>query len=821
MRMNRRIGTSVWTVVAALALATGTLPAADVPQLANVQRLTVEPADVRLADARSRQQIVVTAHVADGYLLDATRQASFESADPGVALVDQTGVVRPVRAGTTRIRIKAAVQTVEVPVTVGDLTKTPRVSFNNEIMGILGKTGCNSGQCHGHNSGKGGFKLSLRGYDPANDFQRIVAAEHGRIDREDLEQSKILMKPTGQTSHRGGKRFTPGSPFAKTIRQWLVEKAESDVGRAVKLTRIEVLPEHGIFPATELSQQLIVRAHFADGSVRDMTDQAIYELSAEGVIEVNPEGLATAKREGEAAVFVRFLGHMGLSRFVVIRHKPDFAWTEPPVNNFIDGHIAAKLKRIQVLPSELCTDAEFLRRVSLDVVGLPPTANDARAFLADSRPDKRSRKIDELLDDEGFADVWANYWLEISGTYDGGSSIRGKGMKALALWLRNAIHRNLPFDQFVRAVVSGKGRAMENPAIFFSANRLPKVEVVPQLFLGIRLECAQCHDHPFDVWKQADYQALGHFFTGLVAKEGSGEASSDFSHTVPPENFLPWEKDKKRTLKHLDGSSVDVPGTRDPRDFLVDWLFGPAKKRTARAVANRVWGKLFGRGIVEAVDDMRFSNPAVNEPLLEALADDFIAHRYDFKHLVRTILNSRTYQLSSIANAGNMREHMNFSHARLRRLSAEQLYDAIAQVTGVSGDNLSQAPPGLRAAQFPGMYTGSSFLAMFGRPQQRMSPCECIRSNDTTLPQVLHLLNGDTVSNRLRAEGGTLVRLLASKLGNDRLVEDMYFHVLSRPPDERERRQALEYVQSSADHAQGAEDLLWALITSQEFLFNH
>lgn len=821
MCVNERNMTRIWVTAALVAVTTAVLPAAKAPQLADVRRLTVEPVDVRLADSRSRQQLVVTAHAAHGYLLDATRQATFASTDPAIAAVDRAGVVRPVRAGTTRIHITVSGQTVEAPVTVGDLMKTPRVSFNNEVMSILGKAGCNSGPCHGHNSGKGGFKLSLRGYDAAADFQRVVGAEHGRIDRDDLEQSKLLLKPTGQMAHRGGKRFGMDSAFYKTLRQWLVEKAESDVGRAVKLSRIEVLPEHVVFPQTELQQQLIVRAHFADGSVRDVTDQAIYELSAEGVVEVSPEGVVTARREGEAAVFVRFLGHMGLSRFVVIQHKPNFAWTEPPANNFIDQHVWAKLKSIQVLPSDLSSDVEFLRRASLDTVGLPPTAADARAFLADSRPDKRQRKIDELFDDEGFGDVWASYWLEISGTYDGGASIRPKGMRALSFWLRHSINRNLPYDHFVRALVASKGGAMETPAIFFGVNRLAKVEVIPQLFLGIRLECAQCHDHPFDIWKQADYQALGHFFIGLASKEGPGEAANDVFNFVPPENFLPWEKDKKRTLRLLDGSTVSVPATRDPRDYLVDWLFGPAKKRTARALVNRVWGKLFGRGIVEAVDDMRFSNPPVNEPLLDALADDFIAHKYDFKRLVRTILNSRAYQLSSVANATNVREQMNFSHARLRRRSAEQLYDAIALVTGVHGDPLSQAPPGLRAAQFPGIYTGSNFLAMFGRPTQRMSPCECIRSHETTLPQILHLLNGDTVSKKLRAEGGVLNRLLAGKLGSDRLVEELYFHVLSRPPDQRERRLALEYMQSSEDHAQGAEDLMWALLTSQEFLFNH
>jgi hypothetical protein len=562
-----------------------------------------------------------------------------------------------------------------------------------------------------------------------------------------------------------------------------------------------------------------VRAHFAEGLVRDVTDQAIYELSAEGVVEVRPDGLVAGKRDGEAAVLVRFLGQMALSRFLVIRHQPTFAWTEPPVQNFIDTHVWSKLKTIQVLPSDLCSDVEFLRRAAFDTTGLPPTPDEVRTFIADSRPDKRARKIDDLLDREAFGDHWALRWLEISGVRE--SYIRGKMLWTLSFWLRDAINRNMPYDQFAKTLLAGNGSTLENPAVTFTVTEIAKVEVIPQLFLGVRLECAQCHDHPFDVWKQSDYQSLQLFFLELANKEGPGDTSGrEIRNFVAPEKFLPWEMGKTVSLRLLDGSTVDVPVQRNRREVLGEWLFGAAKKQTALAIANRTWGKLLGRGIIEPVDDMRFSNPPVNSPLLETLADDFIAHGYDFKHLVRTILNSRTYQLSSIPTASNAREEMNFSHARLRRLSGEQLLDAIMQVTGV-GEEMKTTPLGFRAAQIPTEYTGSRFLSMFGRPNQRMSPCECIRSQEVTLPQILHLLNGDTIGRKLRAEDSTLNRLLAAKPSNERLVEDLYVAVLSRLPIDRERQLGQDYIQSADDQGQGAEDIMWTLLTSQEFLFNH
>lgn len=790
-------------------------------------RLTVLPSEIRLPSDRSRQQLLVTHHAEDGYEYDLTRDARLESLDPSIAEVDRAGVVWPRRQGATVVRISHSGAdgkplTAEVPVSVGDLAASPPVSFRSEVMAILGKAGCNAGACHGHNSGRGGFKLSLRGYDPEADLWALTRDRAGRrLDLLSPERSLMLLKPAGVIAHGGERRFRPDSPSYSVLRQWIREGARSDVGGPLRVERIEVHPEFRLIPQVDLSQQIAVHAHFADGTIRDVTDQAIYELSAEGVVEVRPDGLVTGKREGEAAVLVRFLGKMALSRFLITRHRADFAWTEPPANNFIDRHVWDKLKAIEVTPSELCTDAEFLRRAAIDVTGLPPDPAEVRSFLADSSADKRMRKIDELLDRDAFGDFWTMRWLEISGTGEGGDSAGHKNLSTFSFWLRNALNRNVPYDQIAKVLIAGNGSSLQNPEVTYTFNRLPKAEILPQIFLGVRLECAQCHDHPFDVWKQSDYQSLQAFFIDLANKEGAGDPGGrEWSNFVPPEKFLPWELGKTVSLRLLDGSTVASPVQRNRREVLADWIFGPAKKQAARALVNRVWGKLLGRGIVEPVDDMRFSNPPVNAPLLEALADDFLAHNYDLKHLLRTILSSRTYQLSSAPNANNAQEEMNFSHARLRRLSAEQLFDAIAQVTGVS-EELRTVPNGFRAVQILGEYSGSRFLSMFGRPSLRMSACECIRSQEVTLPQVLHLLNGDTIGAKLRAKGSTLERLLANNPSDDQIVEELYLQVLSRLPSDRERELSLAYLRDAEDHSQGAEDLMWSLLTGQEFVFQH
>jgi len=786
----------------------------------DLERLTVVPERVVLHHARSRRQLLVTGH-ASGYEYDRNRDATFHSEDETVATVDTSGVVHPVRKGTTKIHVVVGDKRAEVVVSVGDVDAPRPVSFTNDVMAVVGKAGCNAGTCHGHSSGKGDFKLSFRGYDLSVDHTALSDSDSGRVDLDVNDDSLILQMPTAQLDHGGGKRFEIESEPYEILRQWIAEGATSDAGTATVLERIEVLPAERTLSRPGLQQQLAVLAHFADDEVRDVTHQASFELSNEGIIQVDSNGLVTSLVEGEAAVFVRFLGKMGLSRFLTIQHKPEFVWMPQPERNFIDPLIHAKLRQIQVAPSELSTDVEFLRRVSLKTVGVPPHPDEVRAFEANDDSSKRLRKIDELIDRNEFGQQWAMYWLELSGSTESGDSARFKGMWMMKFWLEDVINRNLPYDEFVRQVVAGRGSSIRNPGMTFSTNQLARQETVPQLFLGVRLRCAECHDHPFDIWKQADYQALGKFFEGLGYKESALDPyGRDIQRFVPPENSLPWKKGSMVSLRLLDGSTVEAPVTVDRRDVLVDWMFGPARQMTAHAIVNRVWGRLFGRGIVDPVDDMRFSNPSVNEPLLDALAENFIAHDYNFKHLVRTILISRTWQRSSRTNETNAGDQMNFSHFVPHTMPAETLLDSICVVTG-SPEQFRIGPPGMRAVNLPYVNIRSRFLKTFGRPDKRMSACECDRTNESTLPQALHLFVGDTLADKIRSEDGRLAHLLAADLTNRQLVEELYLAVLSRFPTSAELDFGSEYLSMTENRQYAAEDVMWALLSSREFILHH
>lgn len=785
----------------------------------DVATIRLIPNSITLDDVRSRQRVAVMATDRFGDEHDVTSQAQLEVAT-GEARIDNHQIVVPLHAGRSTLVARYGRLTAESPLTVGDLATTTPVSFTNEVMAVLGKAGCNAGPCHGHASGKGGFKLSLRGYDPSADHESLFRREFGRrIDLQSPAHSLILGKPTGELPHGGGNRLARGTDDATLLTQWLAEGAKSDFGRVAKLERIEVTPGDRLFARPGLTQQLIVSAHFADGRVRDVTSRAIYELTNDvGIARVDDQGRITALREGETAVLVRFLGKMTLSRVLVVNRKPDFVWNGPKPRNFVDEHVFKKLRAIQVVPSPLATDAEFLRRVSIDVVGVPPTVEDVAEFLADRDPNKRAKLIDRLLADDRFGEQWALYWLELSGATESGGSVGRSGMWAFYHWLRDSINRNEPFDRFVRAIVAGKGSVIGEPNSAFSL-RIPRVEAIPQAFLGMRVQCAQCHDHPFDVWTQANYNSLATFFTNVKIKDGP-RFYVDSQTFVAPENYLPWNKTKRTKLHHLDGSSVEVGATTDYREALADWMLGDAKSWTARAIANRTWGRLMGRGIVEPVDDMRFSNPPVNEPLLAALAEDFLTHKYDFKHLMRTILNSHAYQASSTANESNAADTMNFSHAALRRLTAEQLLDTLSATTGIV-DEIPGAPVGMRAAQWAPLNTRSRFLETFGRPNRRATACTCERAMETTLPQSLLLMNGETVETKLRDPQGAVQRIISGDGPDAAKIDALYLRLLARHPTPAEIHTAEMYLAGTNARGEAFIDLAWALLNSQEFLFNH
>jgi hypothetical protein len=798
---------------------------------ARIVALTAEPAQVVLTHAGDRQHLLITARLVDDSLRDGTRSVQYASADPAIAAVDAQGIVTPKAAGQTTISVAGSGLSVQVPVLVKSADRRP-VSFANDVMPILARAGCNSGACHGAASGKKGFKISLRGYDPPTDYVTLTRGTEGRrLCLNDPDCSLVLLKPTGLVPHEGGERFDVHSEYARTLRRWIAEGAGSDLDRAPKLIDLDVAPAFRTFATPGLEQQLLVTARFSDGSSRDVTADARYSSNNDSAADPDETGLVRMRHKGEAAVMVRYGALVQVATFVVLEHNPAFAWTDPPENNFIDQLVNAKLKRMEILPAELTTDEEFLRRVSYDLLGLPPTPDEVRAFLADTRTDKRARLIDALLERPEHADYWALKWGDLLKIrFD---LLNDKGTWGLYRWLRDNVAGNKPFDRQVRELVAAEGSCAEYPAANFwriFPNPDDASEEVVQVFFGVRLMCAKCHDHPFEKWVQNDYYGMTAFFSQVTRKPGvrngdlvvfCGETPALATHPRTGQALPP---------KFLDGVAQPVTAEQDARRLLADWMTRKDNPFLARATVNRVWSFLFGRGIIDPVDDIRSSNPPVNGPLLDALARDFVDHDFDMRHLLRTILNSRTYQLSARTNPFNRDDTQNFSHALPRRLSAEQLLDTLGQVTGIpetftprySGAGTVALPAGgVRAGQLPDRQLTAEMLELFGRPKGETS-CSCERHEEARMTQALHLINGKSVADRLANPAGRVAKLVQTPgMSDEQIIEELYLAVLSRLPRATEKELMRKHFAASGDKLKAAQDVTWVLLNSKEFLFNH
>jgi hypothetical protein len=797
----------------------------------NVVALNAEPAQVVLTHAGDRQHLLVTGKLADDTLRDCTRSVQYASANPAVAAVSAEGVVTPKAAGQTTISVAGFGLSVQVPVVIKGADRRP-VSFANEVMPIFAKAGCNSGACHGAASGKKGFKISLRGYDPPTDYVTLTRGTEGRrLCRNDADRSLLLLKPTALVPHEGGKRFDFRGEYAQTLRRWIAEGAASDLDTAPKLVGLDVSPGFRTVPAPGLEQQLLVTARFSDGSSRDVTADVRTSSNNESAADPDESGLVRMRHKGEAAVMVRYGPLVSVATFVVLEHNPAFAWTDPPENNFIDKLVNAKLKRMEIVPSELTTDEEFLRRVSYDLLGLPPTPAEVRAFLADTRADKRARVIDALLERPEHADCWALKWGDLLKIrFD---LLSDKGTWGMYRWLRDNVAGNKPFDRQVRELVDAEGSCAENPAANFwrvFPNPDDASEAVVQVFFGVRLMCAKCHDHPFEKWVQKDYYGMAAFFSQVARKPGPrsgdlvvfrGETPALATHPRTGEALNP---------KFLDGVSQPVTAEQDARRLLADWMTRKDNPFLARATVNRLWSFLFARGIIDPVDDIRSSNPPVNGPLLDALAKDFVEHDFDVRHLLRTILNSRTYQLSARTNPFNKDDTQNFSHALPRRLSAEQLLDTLGQVTGIpesftpryAGAGTVALPVGgVRAGQLPDRQLTAEMLELFGRPKGESS-CSCERHEEASMTQALHLINGKSVADRLANPAGRVAKLVQTPgIGDEQIIEELYLAVLCRLPRANEKELMRKHFAASSDKLKAAQDVTWVLLNTKEFLFNH
>jgi len=722
-----------------------------------------------------------------------------------------------------------------LPLAVGHAAEAQPPTYLRDVAPILNKAGCTSGTCHGAAKGKNGFKLSLRGYDPRFDYEALLYDLAGRrFNRADPARSLILAKPTQEVAHGGGLRFEPGSRYYKTIFDWISAGVPYGDEQRDTVQRLEVEPRQIPMNGPGETAKIRAVAHYRDGATRDVTDDSTIESNVPDIAAVSGAEVR-GMRVGEAALLIRYQGQFVAVSVTVLNSKPGFAWQPLPQHNFIDQLIDAKLRALKIQPSPVTGDAEFLRRVSLDLTGQAPAPEDVRAFLADPTPSraKRRRMIDKLIGSPAFIDHWTLKWADL--LQNSRKYLGEKGAYGFQEWIRQYLIANKPYNRMVRELLTSTGSSYENSAAnYFRVTRdaKPTMEKTTQVFLGVRMVCAQCHDHPFERWTRKQYYEMAAFFSAVGIRPG---------YEIGEE--IVFDQRREYELKHpQDGRIVQpnflVPavaalpprGTAESasarREALADWLTSESNPFFAKSTVNRVWSYFLGRGIIDPVDDIRASNPPSNAALLDALAKDFVDHGFDLRHLMRTITNSRTYQASIDTNEWNEKDFDNFSHAAPRRLSAEQLMDALTVATGAR-PVMPDAPPDTRAAQFVDPHIGEEgFLGLFGRPA-RESACECERRADLSLPQALNLVNGRTVSDAVASAEGRVAKAILAGKSDAELVEELYLASLSRPPVKEETVAGLKYLEvaepgaGARGRAARAQDLLWALVNSKAFLYNH
>jgi hypothetical protein len=791
--------------------------------------LVLEPGAVELRGIAARQQLIATEIVA-GRPCDRTRQVTWRSETPAVVAVDAEGVAQAQGDGVGRIAATLGDRTARLTVQVRDTTAPAPVTLDRDILPILTRAGCNAGACHGKARGQNGFQLSLLGFDAAFDHDAMTREARGRrIFPPAPEQSLLLLKATAAVPHGGGRRLERGSLAYDAVLRWIAAGTPRSPADTPALTRISVTPLERIM-APSGAQQFVVTAHYADGRAEDVTHLAAFQSSESAIVAVNPAGLVKAGPiPGEAAITARYRGLFASSEVTIPLpgNVSDELYARLPQANFIDGLVWAKLKRLGITPSEPAGDATFLRRATLDTIGRLPTSGEVREFLADTTPspEKRARRVAWLLEQPEYADHWASKWMDLLRPNPYRVGI--KAVWNLDAWIRRAFRQNLPYDQFVRAVVTARGSTFRDGAATIFRDRREPEEIAPmvsQLFLGIRLECAKCHHHPFESWGQDQFYEFAAYFarvgrkgTGLSPPISGGEEIVYTAKSGSVTNPLTGQTLAAKPLFGAAPASSEDPEA-DPRDTLAAWMTSPENPYFARVCVNRVWADLMGRGIVEPVDDLRATNPPSNGPLLEALADDFRSHGYDLKHLIRTIMASAVYGLGSEPNERNVADTRNFSRHYRQRLRAEVLLDALADVTEVP-ERFEAAAPRSRASAIWTHRVPSLFLDTFGRPDPNQDP-PCERTADTSVVQALHLMNAPGLNDKLTSDEGLVARLARSDEPPGAVVEELYLRAFSRFPTDEERTIGLAvFAEPGMIRRQAVADLLWALINSAEFVF--
>jgi hypothetical protein len=784
-----------------------------------IVEIVITPAAVRLQGTDACYSLLVDGKTADGQWIDLTREARFRALRPAVASASEAGVIRGHSDGAAEVVVEVRGQKRTVAVQVSGSTQPRRFHFENDIIPLLSRFGCNSSGCHGSALGQNGFKLSVFGSDPPADYTALVKESRGRrVFLAAPEHSLFLAKASGSVPHGGGVRIPRGSREYETLRGWVAAGLPVGDPAAPQVIAVRVEPAERLL-AMKTEQQLRVVARYSDGREVDVTAHARFQSNNEGLAAVSAGGLVSAGQvPGEAAMMASFMGAVDIFRAIIPRPQRIASYPTLPENNFIDALVFRKLRKLNILPSEPATDAEFLRRVHLDVIGTLPTAAEARRFLADRRPDRRVRLVDELLGRPEFADYWALKWADLLRVDR--QALGHKQAYTYYRWLRESFAQHKPLDQLAREILTAEGPLGESgPASFYKVVSKPgeAASTLAQVFLGVRIACAECHHHPFDRWSQTDYYGMEAFFAP-VSVRASPRGEMVLAAGDPPTKH-------PRTGAAVFAHALATPMPRanpagDRRRVLAEWLTSPENLWFARNLANRAWAHFLGRGLVEPVDDVRATNPPSNPELLDALARHVVQSKFDFRQLIRTIAASRVYQLSSHPNETNTADEQNYSRALFRRLDAEVLLDMVSQTTGVP-ERFRGVPPGARAIQLWDSKVPHYFLKLFGRPV-RVSACECERSQEPTVAQVLHLLNAPALQAKLSHEAGTVARLERAKADDGALLEELYLTFYSRPPTEGERLAGQSYLRERAgNRREAAEDLAWGLMNSLEFIFNH
>lgn len=787
------------------------------------KQLIVYPASVKLIGAGDEQRLIVLGVWTDGRTWDLSSIARYTT-DKAKGVTAEKGIVRASSDGSTFITVEAAGAKTAVPVVAETITADVPVSFTREVEPVLTKAGCNSGACHGASLGRGGFRLSLFAFDPAFDYSQIVQSNKGRrIVPNDPDRSIFLAKPALVMEHGGGERLKlHGRHYARLLR-WLEDGAPAPDAKDPTVTKLEIFPAARIMQPGE-RQQLAITAVWSDGRREDVTTTSQFDALNDSIAAIDTTGLIAAKTAGETHIMVRFGGKAGIAQVTLPYARLD-KYPDLPTNNFIDAKLIARWKDLGLTPSPLCTDEEFLRRLHLDAIGTLPTVEEVRSFLADTDPNKRTKAIDKVLERPEFIDWWALKWgdlLRINRT-----ALQDKGMWSFHNWVRAQVRDNVPVDAFVRDIVTAEGSTfIDGPANFFQIGRNAEdwAETTAQLFLGIRVGCAKCHHHPFEKWSQDDYYGLTAFFSRMGTKNSQEFGIFGAEKVIYIRPTGEATHPRKRTVVKplpLDGDPQQSWDDEfDRRKRLADWLTSPDNKMFARNMANRFWGYTMGRGLVEPLDDMRATNPASNPELLDALADDLVKAKFDMKHLLRTIFQSRAYQLSSATIDGNTADATNthFTRRTIRRLTAEQLADAVDFATGTR-EKYNGLPLGTRAIQLPDSEVKSYLMDTFGRPARQVL-CECERTTTPNIAQALHLLNGDTLNKKILDKTGRVEKLIANKVSLSQAIEELYLVTWSRLPSVDEKQKAEGWVKSAPTVKEGLQDLLWVLTNSREFQFN-